>query len=144
LVAGLEQILFNGQPESEEFRWPLTDTVGFSNGFLIENYFDMLNSGKPGYYRCFVFIVTKNNPEFDENENLSVKNLYSYTNTGALSLSDEFLNTRINPAKYNYITLVYHFQKKELTKESELLMPGHLNGLSHLKSSGLWQSMKMK
>jgi len=144
LVSGLEQIMFNGQPESEEFRWPLTDTVGFSNGFSIENYFGMMNSGNPGYYRCFVFIVTKNNLEFDESENLSVKNLYSYTNTGALSLSDEFLNTRINPTKYNYISLVYHFRKNEGTKESELLLPGHLNSLSHLKSSGLWQSMKMK
>lgn len=144
LVSRLEQIKFNGQPESDEFRWALTETAGFSNGFSIENYFGMMDSTNPGYYRCFMFIVTKNNLEFDESENLSVKDLYSYTNTGALSLSDEFLNTRINPSKYHYITLVYHFQKSELTKESELLMPGHLNGLSHLKSSGLWQSLNTR
>jgi hypothetical protein len=144
LVSPLEQIMFNGQSVSEETRWPLTEPTGLSSGFSIDNFFGIMNNENPGYYRCFVFIVTKNILEFDESENLMVENLSSFTDSDILFLSDQFLRTRINPSKYNYVTLVYHFQKNELTKESELLIPGHLNGLSHLKSSGLWKSMKMK
>ncbi len=60
LVTQLEQIDPSGFSLGD-YRWSITTIPNFREGFSLAEYFRLLVGAKSGYYRCFVFLITKEN-----------------------------------------------------------------------------------
>jgi len=137
LITQLEQIDKNGNAVPDENRW--IEEVWTSNEFSISTFLKNLLTAQPGYYRCFVFIVTTDyysyrpeDPTKDE-----IKELYE---AGSLTLPFE-IQERAFTNKHTVTLNVYEFIKLEHEDTIKYNVKSEIQG-NHINNSKIIDELK--
>ncbi len=132
ITTDVEQINNDATPKSINQRWLSTPSKMTGNNFSLKEYFRVLFSAQPGYYRSFAFIVSPSIYSFSAND--YTKELFSkYLSQGSIGLPIRIGLTKL-PEGLRVSVLIYEFKKPENSDNANLIIGG-LNGYEHLKRS---------
>ena len=145
IVTRLEQINFDGTPKQGSKRWatevlPLRYFSSFEE--YIEEYLVALFTANPGYYRIIVFIVTphpfsQTAPEINRDE------AEAWLTEGVNKLPKS-IGQQVYSSDYTTTALIYEFEQPSGFEQDKIntVVPGRLDGKSHLLKAGLWNALE--
>ena len=137
LVTKLEQINADGSPKDPPARW-LIDVPPLTS-FSLESYMKALFSAKIGYFRLLVFTVTSM-PFRQTEESISRSAALKWLSNGLNVLPSE-IGKQSFSLNHNVTVLIYEFEKIRGASKAELIEPGRLDGIIHLKTSRIIQEI---
>jgi len=105
-----------------------------TSSFSLKEYFRVLFSAQPGYYRSFAFIVSPSIYSFSAND-YTKELLSKYLSQGAIGLPIRIGLTKL-PKDLNVNVLIYEFKKPENSDNANLVIDG-LSGYEHLKRASI-------
>lgn len=137
LVTQLEQINADGSSKNESNRW-VTDIIIKMDEFSLSEYFKILFSATPGYYRCIVFIVSTENITFSDRE-ISQDDIESFLSEGWIEKLPMEIGSNGNP-NASVTALIYQFKKN--TNTDEPVFVGNITPRISLQKSGIIKSLE--
>lgn len=137
LITQMEQIDENGKSVPQENRWVKTVWQP-KNENLIKRFFRLLLNAQPGYYRTFLFVVTKE--EFSSGDNPQLGEVQAIFDSGVQRIPTEIKSQPFTDE--HYITVyVYEFKKLESSDQVLFNINSKLNG-QHISTSEILKKLK--
>ncbi|MDB5116442.1 MAG: hypothetical protein JWQ79_1934 [Mucilaginibacter sp.] len=134
IATDIEQINNDATTKPQNQRWFANRVNILSNDFTLKEYFKVLFTAQPGYYRSFVFIISPSIFSFSSND--YTKDLFAkYLSQGAIGLPNRLGNIKL-PQDLKVTALIYEFKKPENSNEANLILDG-ISGYEHLKRSSI-------
>ena len=134
IATDVEQINEDATTKPQNQRWFSNRVNTIAAKFSLKEYFKILFSAQPGYYRSFVFIVSPSIFSFSSED--YTKELFSkYLSQGSVGLPTKLGNIKL-PSNLKVTTLIYEFKKPENSKDANLILDG-FSGFDHLKKAAI-------
>lgn len=137
LITDIEQIDENGNIVSQEGRWD--DKIWQDEGFSITSFIKNLFMAQPGYYRCFVFIVTSDSYSYTT-QDFTEKVIEEKYEEGTVVLP-EVLKSKPFTKRHTVSLNVYEFIKLEHENTIKYNIKSEVSG-SHIDKSKLVDFLK--
>ena len=134
IVTRLEQINYDGTSKEGQDRW-LANIVPL-NKFDLKQYIKALFTTNKGLFRIIVFIVTPH-PFSQTGLKVSQREAVQWLSTGLNVLPSSIGNIECSK-NYNVHALIYEFEKPSPEKSTILVVPGYVEGKTHLEKAKLW------
>lgn len=135
LVVRMEQINKDATSKKPPERWRIK--IKRKMRFSLEDYFNALLFGNPGYFRVIAFIIS-DVPVSTSSEKPSQKQVSDWVDNGPPALPYEIGHIRYTE-KHNCTALIYEFELPE-SGEKAFLSSNH-TGRDHLIKSNLWRTL---
>ena len=136
LVTKLEQIDNEGRPK--EPRW--CTKISALKDFTLSSYITALMTAPYGYFRVIAFVVTSN-PFSTTGTPLTRKQADKWLING-MNLLPPSISEATFTRNHQITTLIYEFEKKGQKGSVNYLVPGKLQGETHIKGSGLLSALR--
>jgi hypothetical protein len=138
LVSRLEQTDKTGKPLPDPDRWEAG--IAPDRDFSLKEVLRALFFTDPGYFRILFFVLTDETQFTSQDSTMSRDEAVAIASGGALDLGS--YRARPLPDVAKLYALVYEFEVNEARKETQsfLLVPGRIQGRTHLERAGLWQA----
>jgi OmpA-OmpF porin, OOP family len=138
IVTRMERIYADGRPDAPSERWSIEG--GYPQHLSLTDYLKALFLTQEGYYRVIVLVMSDRS--FGASDD-------SLTSSKALSLLAHGDNTPSSakmkeplPPNYASTALIYEYSKQE-GKPPVQVVPGHLDGKTHMVKSGVWSALHL-
>ena len=138
LVTKIEQIDSEGRPKKP--RWSVE--IGKVRNFTVESYLKALLMAPHGYFRVIAFVVTSR--PFVTNGDLLTRKEADQWLIGGLNILPSSIREFDLTKDHKVTALIYEFEKKGIKGDVNCLVPGKLQGETHLKGSGLLSALRRK
>jgi hypothetical protein len=138
IATDIEQINADVTLKPSRERWFNERVSPIKNMFSLREYFKILFTAQPGYYRSFAFIISPEIYRF--NANSYSKELYSkYLSQGSIGFPSEIGKAKL-PNNTKVTVLIYEFKKPEQSSEAILQVDGY-TGLEHLRKANIIKNL---
>ncbi|MCB1389051.1 MAG: hypothetical protein KDJ68_11630 [Rhodobiaceae bacterium] len=133
IVTRLERIRANGYPEAGDARWPLSvsDTREFSLARMLKSLF----FAEPGHFRVIAFIIT-DQPFRERVDAPSAGEATRWLSEGYNTLPERAASQR-STKRHVVTALIYEFERAPGEEQAHQLVPGQLQGATHLQRAGI-------
>lgn len=131
LVTRVEQVDAEGRALAGSARW--SARVQPKGGFSLLRLVQALIAAEPGHFRTLVFIVTSR-PFATSARRAKLETISQWSGAG-LNLLPPPVGRQPFTGDHRVTALVYEFEKAPGAREASLLVPGHLTGADHLRTS---------
>ena len=131
LVTRLEQVDAGGRALGGSARW--STRVQPAGGFSLLRLIRALVAAEPGHFRTLLFIVTSQ-PFATSARRAKLETISQWSSAG-LNLLPPPVSRQSFTGDHRVTALVYEFEKAPGAREASLLVPGHLTGTDHLRTS---------
>jgi hypothetical protein len=135
MVTRLEQFNPDGSCKNEADRWK-SKPVG-SESFSIMDYLYSLFIPEPGYFRVIVFVVTPETFNGNVSKTISREEATGWLNEGRNRLPDAIGDQAFIPGKTAVTALIYEFIAKESDNKLTFHNFSNIEGITHLRKSGM-------
>jgi hypothetical protein len=132
LVTKMERIDSTGRPQNP--RW-VVDSLALRDRFTLRDYIVALLGAPRGLYRVIVFAITST-PFATTGDPISRDEADRWL-TGGLNILPRTIGALALTENHSVSVLVYEFEKQGHAGEVEILLPGRLQGETHMAGSGL-------
>ena len=134
MVTRLEQINYDGTSKEGRHRWQ-TKIIALPK-LTFKQYIQALFKANKGLFRVIVFILTPH-PFSQTGLKVSREKAIEWLNAGLNVLPSSIGDIEYSK-KYNCHALIYEFEKLSTDKAAKIIVPGYLEGRTHLVKAKLW------
>lgn len=138
LVTRIEQIKDDGTPLDPPARWSID--ISPLDRFSLLEYLRALFAARNGYFRVIVFAVTSQ-PFVQTEDHVRRSEALAWLRSGFNVLPHEIGDLEYTQ-RHQVTALVYEFLKPRAAQNAEFLVPGKIDGLSHLRKSGVISALE--
>lgn len=139
LVTRMEQIESDGSPKQGLERWTLDiRPVRFN----LRDYLKALFTGRPGYYRIIVFIVTCHDV-VESDAKVTEKWAKAWLKRGLNKLPPPLGALQFS-THYACTALIYEFERYHEANRIEVRCPGQIPARNHLVKAGIWGALQAR
>jgi len=138
IVSRLERIRSDGTPMDGPERWFTHDRN--MERFSLSGYLRALFTANPGHYRIVVFIVSPH-PFSQADKTVSREEAMNWLHEGVNRLPNHIGEISYSE-QYSCTALIYEFERSDVQEEARTVVPGRLQGRTHLEKAGLWGALE--
>lgn len=138
IVTQMERTYGDGRPDQGADRWSME--TSYLRRLSLGEYLSALFSAQTGYYRVIIFVVT-DEPFGGSKTSMTPNEADSLLSHGFNTLPPRLIDEPL-PSHSSCTALIYEFRKPD-GKPPEVVVPGHLDGRTHLIKSGLWAALRL-
>ena len=135
IATQLEQINDDGSPKPGEARFQLKLAPLSSAEFSLTSYIKALFSARTGRFRVIVFALSQGVAQ--DAAAPDAERAKTWATSGQSKLPARYASLAFSDG-VACTALIYEFEKKDYNADAQFVVPGKINGMSHLMKAGIW------